>query len=168
METLVAITLLLLAIGGPLYAVSQSLASAIYARDQITAFYLAQDAVEYVRNMRDNNALNNRDWLASVQTYVPSDGSIGSAFKIDASTGAITDCAGGVCPPMNYDSNGLYNYDATAPLSPFTRTITLQLPDKNQTPPNEARLIVDVSWRQNIAGAKNEFKVAENLTSWVQ
>lgn len=171
METLVAITLLLLAIGGPMYAVSQSLSSAIYARDQVTAFYLAQDAVEYVRNMRDNNALNNRDWLSSVKQYVPSDGSVGSPFKIDTQTGTITDCAG-ACPAMSYTSNGIYNYDpvdnANVTQSPFTRTITLQMPDKNQNPANEIRMTVDISWRQNIAGARNQFKVVENLTSWVQ
>ena len=174
METLVAITLLLLAIGGPMYAVSQSLSSAIYARDQITAFYLAQDAVEYMRNYRDNNALANPpvDWLQGLNTvsYLPADGSPGAPFNIDSKNATITDC-NTTCGAMSYDpTTGLYGYGpgSAGTASPYTRTMTLQKVDKNQIPPNEVRLKVDISWRSNIAGARQDFTVVENLTSWVQ
>src|SRR5438046_1665614 len=59
-ETLVAIAILLLAIVGPLSIASTSLNSAYYAKDQVTAFYLAQEGIEYMRFLRDTNSLNNR------------------------------------------------------------------------------------------------------------
>ena len=66
-ETLVAIAILLLSITAPLTIAEKGLASAEAARKEITAFYLAQEAVEYVRNVRDTNALsgtsNLSNWL---------------------------------------------------------------------------------------------------------
>lgn len=53
-ETLVAITILLLSIVGPMSIAANGLFSAYYGRDQITAYYLAQEGIEYVRNTRDS------------------------------------------------------------------------------------------------------------------
>jgi len=56
-ETLVAITILTLAISGPLFTANRAIVAAENARDQLTALYLAQEGVEYVRMMRDNSYL---------------------------------------------------------------------------------------------------------------
>ena len=56
-ETLIAIAILLLAILGPLLISSGALHSAYYASDQVTAFYLAQEGIEYVRMLRDNELI---------------------------------------------------------------------------------------------------------------
>ena len=53
LETFVAITILMFAVVGPLTIVSKALNASYDSRDQITAFYLAQDAIEYIRNVRD-------------------------------------------------------------------------------------------------------------------
>lgn len=64
METLVAIAILLLSITGPMAFSQNGLRAAFYARDQVTAFYLAQDAIEFVKNRRDHNALEGKQqWL---------------------------------------------------------------------------------------------------------
>ncbi|MEI6042004.1 MAG: hypothetical protein WCQ00_00330 [bacterium] len=52
-ETLVAISILTIAVIGPLGIIAQALHSSYYTRDQMTAYYLAQEAIEYVRNLRD-------------------------------------------------------------------------------------------------------------------
>lgn len=57
LETLVAISILVLALTAPLVIVSQALQTSYFSRDQITAYYLAQEAVEYLRNKRDNQGL---------------------------------------------------------------------------------------------------------------
>src|SRR4051812_13810349 len=46
-ESMVAISILALAVTGPMIIAQKGIGSAIYAKDQITAFYLAQEAVEY-------------------------------------------------------------------------------------------------------------------------
>src|SRR3989344_3852661 len=56
-ETLIAVLLLSVAITGPLTIASKGLTATLVAKDQFIAFYLAQDAVEYVRYVRDSNCL---------------------------------------------------------------------------------------------------------------
>src|SRR3989344_5315664 len=65
-ETLVAVTVLVAAIAGPLTIASRGLASANLARDQLIANFLAQEAIEFVRNTRDENVLRGSDWLAGL------------------------------------------------------------------------------------------------------
>jgi prepilin-type N-terminal cleavage/methylation domain-containing protein len=54
METLVAILILLAVITGPLAFIQSGLRASFVARDQIVAFYLAQDAMEAIKNILDN------------------------------------------------------------------------------------------------------------------
>lgn len=69
-ETLVAIAVLLLAVSAPLSLAERSLASAETARQEVTAFYLAQEAVEFVKNKRDENAITGKgggsNWLSGL------------------------------------------------------------------------------------------------------
>ena len=70
LETLIAISIILLAITGPVDIIAQALKASYFSRDEITAFYLAQEVIEYTRNQRDNNALDpttvSIDWLKNV------------------------------------------------------------------------------------------------------
>lgn len=70
-ETVVAIAILAIAVVAPLTLAQRSLNAGVYAREQVTAFYLAQEAVEYVRNIRDNNGLNSvvgyNNWLSGLE-----------------------------------------------------------------------------------------------------
>lgn len=65
-ETLVAISILVLALTGPLAIIAQSLKASNFSRDEITAAYLAQEPIEFIRNMRDQNTLRSTNasfWL---------------------------------------------------------------------------------------------------------
>jgi len=62
-ETFVAITILIISIVGPLTLVMKSLSISKTTKAQITAMYLAQDGMEYVRNIRDENILTGNNWL---------------------------------------------------------------------------------------------------------
>src|SRR3989338_1314568 len=52
-ETLVAVSIFSVSILGLLVALSQGLADTGYAKKKIAAAYLAQEGIEYIRNMRD-------------------------------------------------------------------------------------------------------------------
>lgn len=52
-ETLIAISIVTIAVVGPLLTASRTLVAAYIARDQLTASYLASEAVDYVHSMRD-------------------------------------------------------------------------------------------------------------------
>jgi type II secretory pathway pseudopilin PulG len=53
-ETLVAITILMIAVAGPLVAASRSLNAALYSKDQMIASFLAQETMEVLKSYRSN------------------------------------------------------------------------------------------------------------------
>ncbi len=56
-ETMVAITILLMAVVGPMSVIGGSLAQIATARNQVVAINLAQEGIEVVRQKRDSNML---------------------------------------------------------------------------------------------------------------
>jgi prepilin-type N-terminal cleavage/methylation domain-containing protein len=65
-ETLVAVAILMISVAGPLTIAQKGLNAAIYARDQVVASFLAQDAMEFIKNYRDNNIIVGTGWLAGL------------------------------------------------------------------------------------------------------
>ncbi|MFA6404851.1 MAG: prepilin-type N-terminal cleavage/methylation domain-containing protein [Candidatus Paceibacterota bacterium] len=55
-ETLVAITILMIAIAGPLVAANRSLTAALYAKNQAIASFLAMEEIELIRSYKDNTS----------------------------------------------------------------------------------------------------------------
>ena len=118
-ETFVAITILLIAMAGPLFLVTKGLATSKVAKGQITAMYLAQEAIEYVRSVRDENILNGDNWLEGLNTC------IGSKCKIDSPDQSVSSC-GGVCENLKYHSTKfLYGYSEGDP-SRFQRVVEVK------------------------------------------
>ncbi len=60
-ETIIAVTVLTMALGGPFLLAAKSLSSAGYAREEIAASRLAEEGLELVHNMRDNNSAERDD-----------------------------------------------------------------------------------------------------------
>ncbi len=157
-ETFVAITVLLMALVGPMSIAAQSLRIAYYARDQVTAFYLAQEGVEYVRAMRDQNYLANTPWLTGIADCE------NASCVIDFPNFTHAVCpVGTTCPPVYVSSDTtLYNENAASgPASPFTRVLTIT-PISGTN--DEVELTVTVSWAS--AGISRQFRIIENLFNW--
>lgn len=138
-ETLVAISILMVAVASPLTITQKGLASAIYAKDQIIASYLAQDAIEYLRNISDNNVASgaSSDWLLGIAN------NCASSCKIDTRGGSnpISPCSGETCRLLYDDSNHIYSYQSGTN-SEFTRSVTV-----TEGPgTNEALIKVKISW----------------------
>lgn len=160
-ETLVAVLLLASAIAGPLTIASKGLSAALIARDQMVAFYLAQDAVEYIHYVRDSNKLAGSSWLTSLD---PCTGA--SGCTLDPSAGTITACSG-ACPLINKYVNGTSVYFSYTLGNPtpqqFRRTVTLAAPSTGET--TEKVLTVAVSWRAQ-SGTTRTISVQENIFDW--
>lgn len=152
-ETLVAISILTVSVAAPLTLSSKGLAAAFFARDQVTAFYLAQEGVEFVRNTRDKNILTGNSWLSGFPSTV------GGSFTIDVSDGDMESCVF-ACPKLRYDvSSGLYNYDR-GDEAMFTRTVSLNvLPGST-----EAEIVVTIDWITGVFS--RAFSVRENIFDW--
>lgn len=71
-ETLVAVTILVMVIIAPLTIAQRGMQNAYFAGDQTTAVYLAQEAIEHIQGLRDGVALQNyedyRDNIVSDRT----------------------------------------------------------------------------------------------------
>lgn len=163
-ETLVAVLLLVGAIAGPLTLASKGLSSALIARDQIVAFYLAQDGVEYVRYVRDSNKLATppNPWLTGLSACTGASG-----CTIDPTSGVVAACSGACAFLNKYDDGSGHVYfsysQGTQTPQGFLRTITLASPASGGT--SEQILTVSVSWRAQ-SGATRAITVRENLFDW--
>ncbi len=170
-EAMVAISILSLAVTGPLVIASKGLDSAIYAKDQITAFYLAQEAIEYVRNVRDTNRITGAAWLNGLDACLPDASGNLQPCEIDArktdftSPGAIQVCPVGTCDPLTFDADntsswyGMYGYGIGNPTK-FTRTITI---DNRAGASKQAAVSVTIAWNTNLFSPPRTFTVQEYL-----
>ncbi len=146
-ETLVAITILLLTIVGPMTIAQKGIQNAYYATDQVTAVFLAQEAIEAIREHRDNAALEAYDALLGDDTsnWAPSGCSLGCAYDIvDDEFGSCETNNG--CN-LNVDLNGRYTHGLDGTPSQFTRTVTIGSAIGGGVP-----VTVNVSWNAKIFG----------------
>lgn len=180
LETLVAIFILVLAITGPMVFAQSSLRTAFLSRDQITAFFLAQDAIETIKNIRDDNAIKQNDWLdgiykcndvlndgectVSVETlYYPEQVNDGEQHEYGEPYIAV---CGETCPELRHDTTGRFGYSipiTDSSSSRFTRTISLREAVANA----ELEIVVKVEWRSNVRTDKSRIVVQENIFNWI-
>jgi len=180
-ETLVAVLLLATSIAGPLTIASKGLNSALVAKDQITAYFLAQDAVEYIRYKRDTACLaagapcttDPTAWLATVSNCISADGSKKCTLDSTNNNPATpTVCPVAGCVPIRYDStNNRFTYagGGGTVTTLFTRTVSIINPyggSTSCTPAGkcEAMVVVTVSW--NDTGVARSVVVRESIFNW--
>ncbi|XKT75174.1 MAG: prepilin-type N-terminal cleavage/methylation domain-containing protein [Patescibacteria group bacterium UBA2103] len=155
-ETLVAIFVLTISITGPLFIAQQSFSSANTARDRTTAAFLAQEAIEYVRSVRDHNYLSNEsNWLQDLTPCVSGNCIIDTSVSTYPS---ITSC-GGTCPALKQTDAGLFGYQSGDDTR-FVRSISI-----TSIQAHEVLVSVDVSWTYK--GTTRTFSVEERLFDWL-
>lgn len=161
-ETMVAVTILTVAIVSPMTLTTRSLTSAYYARDQIAAFHLVQEAIEAVRSVRDGNILRNAlgtpvDLLSGIPSVT------GDPFTVDTRNNSMNLCVS-TCPPLQTNGS-LYGYDTGAgwTATRFTRTVRATF----VTGTDEVRVSVTLSWRSGVYQERT-FTISENLYRWVE
>lgn len=186
LETLVAISIILLAITGPIDIIAQALKASYYSRDEVTAFYLAQEAIEYARNQRDNNVLNPLtpvdEWLVGVISNTGGGsidclnivGSISNKCSLTQNSSGIytySQCIG-TCPVLKKSVDGVYgSTDPNADDTNFTREIyfTKVLKGIGGNPEgeasNEVLMTVNIYWT-NVFGSDNKFTLNTHLYNW--
>jgi prepilin-type N-terminal cleavage/methylation domain-containing protein len=170
LETLVAVFILTIALNSLFSLVANSLFSSQYAKNEITATYLAQEAVDYIRNNRDTEAfqhLGGGTWTSFLGNYgydqascFSSDGCYLDASNPDP-TASVQACTSSGCPVFLYDADPVannrmsyftYNTEINAVPTIFKRTIKLSLnpsvPSLVSTDPdNELDIVVTVEWK---------------------
>lgn len=173
-ETLVAVTILTVAIVAPMQLTISSLASANYARDQILAANLAQEAIESVRSKRDGNILTlaltaNATCLADgLPMHILCGIPIGQDFTIDtASNNTITVCSGS-CPYLKTDSaQTLYGYNASwTTETSYRRVVHVVYLNAPQSSVDEIKITVTVTQKPT-AHQLPPMVISENMYRWL-
>ncbi len=159
-ETLVAISVLLLSLAGPLAIASNALQSAHYARDEVTAYYLAQEGIEYVRAIRDQNYLSGSPWLTGLDESSAAS-CIDTPCIVDMTEFDHAECGAG-CPPLQLSDIGeLYN-QSTGESSIYTRTLTITRVDGG-----DEEVVVTVSMTWVSKNLNRSFQLTEHLFNWL-
>jgi len=141
-ETLVAITVLLLVIVGPMSISSSVARSTSYSSEQVVAFFLAQEGAELAQKARDDLQLqffdgtNLTPWATFTgTTYAKCFEPTGCGLQLidgdaDGRLEPPEDCGSASCR-LFIDSNGgraRYSYTTTGTTTPFTREIFMSSP----------------------------------------
>ena len=165
-ETLVAITILMISIAGPLTIAEKGLSAAINTRDQITASYLGQDLMEYIKNVRDADLLNGNTIFSTHLTSCIGSGvycNIDTAVDVPTNPNTISCIASTDCY-IYLDSNGFYRYTSNGGANTrtqFSRYANIQVID---SPTNSKYLLtVFVSWKTGTVS--NQIVLKDVLTN---
>ena len=161
-ESLVAITILVLVITGAASAIQVGTSSYIFSKNQVIAFYLAQEGFEQIRNMRDENGLKNQNWLTGISAISSDPCYFGNACIVDpVNSNVPTRCsAPGSCPLLRQDvTTGLFGYNLAWPVTIFRREIIL-----TQINADEISVVVTIDWSKGLVN--RQFKARENLLNW--
>lgn len=153
-ETFVAITILITAIAGPLTLASRGLNASLVARDQLTASFLAQEGIEYIRHKRDTNSIVSASWLTGLSACTS------GACMVDPKEDTISAC-GSTCDQLRLDAaNGFYGYDLNDPQTSYVRSVRITPLASGY----EALISVTVSWQ---TGAfSRSLTLDETITDW--
>jgi prepilin-type N-terminal cleavage/methylation domain-containing protein len=187
-ETLIAVSILMIAITGPLALVQAGLFSSIHQRNQVTATYLAQEALEYVKNLRDSNSYSQysgttRGWLTGPDgvensllatcavpngCYVDPHGKLTGGNPYVQTAPSVPDKKLRQPPPplpptytSTYTGVFSYSYNNSSDYvdSPYTRTVKIE-----SVSPEEVRVSATVSWMDN--ALSRSYTVSTNLFNY--
>ncbi len=170
-ETLVAISILMISIAGPVVFVGNGIQASRYAADQVTAYYLAQDAVEALRYLRDFNRITNvtsgaTDWYIYDTDLI---GCVGSFCTIDTANVYLSpqDTLSYIASVGSIDQAYLYNgpdgfYTISVNLA--DRTKFKRVFQYSKISPNEVEVTITVSWTSGVI--PRSFQIKENLFYW--
>lgn len=168
-EVMVAVTILMISIIGPITIAAKSLQSAQYARQQNTAFFLAQEGITIANTLRNDSALEayqdgNDPWGWTVEP------TLGACFdpegcNIDFSDETlldnVADCSSSAtaCTLFFDDTRGraAYQLISGAP-SPYTRVITFEFMQ-----PDEILVQSTVSWGSTLLGGEQTITLSTSL-----
>ncbi len=169
-ESLVAIAILMLSIVGPITIAAKSLQSAQYARQQNTAFFLAQEGISIINTLRNdgglaaylNPAVDGWEAWTGDANLAPCFETTGCNFDVSDSTlnNNVVDC--------NVIANCLMSFSKSATRSvynlssgedtPYTRVIQLRFVTSAEVQVNST-----VTWNSQILGGEQEITLTTSL-----
>jgi Tfp pilus assembly protein PilV len=168
-EVLVAISILMLSIVGPITIAAKSLQSAQYARQQNTAFFLAQEGITAANALRNDNALQSFldstadawEWVSQPE-LAPCFETAGCNidFRDDTLFDNVVSCSTASNCTLQFSTTtnrAAFQHQSGDP-SPYTRVITFEFAN-----PEEVIVRSTVSWTSIILGGSQEVELTTSL-----
>jgi hypothetical protein len=146
---------------------SQGLVAADIAQRQIVAYYLAQDAQEWIINKKTSNKLVPQDILRDLGSCVV-DASGGHGCSINTFDGLISSCSSSGCSSSGklYIENYTYKPDNTnGNDSGFIRFSKIEKVEENSGNTVEAKVSTTVKWTA-ANGTEQTYTLVSNISSW--
>tara|TARA_B100000745_G_C20106161_1_gene378533 strand:- start:510 stop:1085 length:576 start_codon:yes stop_codon:yes gene_type:complete len=159
-ETLVAVSVLLIATVGPLTIAAKGIQVARNAQQQVTATFLAQEGIEAVVAARNNSILaafdaeiagtgdlsDSWDWVDDPRLAPCFAAGCNLDFKGADTTNRVRSCASGECAVHYYDGDYVpYGTNNAGVPTPYTRVINLTAVGSG-----EVRITSTVSWNSTL------------------
>ncbi len=178
-ETLVALLIFTVSILSVMSVLTSGISNTTYVKQKTTAGYLAQEGIEYIRNMRDTFAIYDASgaqtgWTSFVDYLLGAscdraDGCYFNNSGLDYNdpsqpmTRLIVTGCNGSCPNLKYDpQTGKYDYASVSGVdSGLSRKISI-----TQIDANEIQISSTVYWQQG-SGSYN-ITFTEHLFNWVE
>ena len=178
-ETMVAISILITAITGPMVLAASSIRATRDARNELVATHLAEEGIEVLHNVRDNNVTNYPagSWMMGILPNCSGSGCVVDVTAQDPTNvwapAAVISCTAGCTNESQvfyYKNTGLYR-QFSAPLgapwvkTPFRRTISVIGVDNGSNPQQQVRIVVTVTYL-GFGGALKTLTVDDDLYNW--
>lgn len=168
-ETLVAVSIFSLSVLTLMSFLSQGVSNTGYAKKKMIAVYLAQEGIEYIRNIRDHYVLytdlTSLEWSDFVSKISMCDSdSSGCGFDNSVSTSDadfLFLCSSHVDQCGLYLDDGNYNANSEGEDSNFTRKIYIETIGSN-----EVKISSTVSLEQD--GISYDVTLTEELFNWIE
>jgi type II secretory pathway pseudopilin PulG len=177
-ETLVAITILMIAVVGPLTIVSKALTAALDANNQMVASNLAQETMELIKNQKDQNVAASATWLSGISSVATpctsSDPTQTTTCDMQVTTGSpdaytYETCGASTKGCQLYKNPSIptvYTHDSSGSNipTPFTRYYYLNPVTGDPTMSEQVLVRVVVTWNSG-SGLTNRVQLQDFMTS---
>lgn len=164
LETVVALGILVVGIGGAVGLVSQSLANISAIKNKAIAANLAQEGIEVVRNFRDENWLKDCDWRTGGSC---GSGQAGIDLNVDGDYRVQyngTSLIAYAVTPLQLNSSGYYGYNGQFSFSGGQDTVFKRKISISTISVNQIKVVATIDWAER--GGTRSMVIEDRLYNW--
>ena len=172
-ESLISITILTISIAGPLSLAGSGLLSANIAQKHIIAYYLAQDATEFLINKKVQNKINLEvDMLKDLNDCITTTADPDTVCSINTFSGDIFECNNLTClgGVMKKSDEGFYKPSSSGGISGYeetgyTRYSQIEIVDDVGVETTQAKITTTVKWKAP-NGDLQTYELVSYVSKW--
>ena len=150
-EMVVAVFVILVGVVTTFGVLQKIIVSTSISSSRLVATYLAQEGIEVVRNVRDTNWVESKNWTQDI-------GGGGGGLETDYDDETVKSPWIGEGSFLEINNEGFYSYDSGVETK-FKRKIII-----NETPSEKLEVKVEVFWKEH--GRDYRIVVQEDLYNW--